>query len=63
MRSSKKRKLSGIRTKSVNVVVAEKVYEKLGRIAGPESLGQTIETLVEREYSRRERKMLQQNEL
>lgn len=58
MRSSKKRKLAGIRTKPVNVVVAETVYEKLGKIAGPNSLGETVERLVEREYAKRERKLL-----
>jgi len=56
MRSSRKRNLAGIRTKPVNVVVAESIYEKLGRIAGPASFGETIEKLVDREYTRRERK-------
>jgi hypothetical protein len=63
VRSSRKRKLSGIRTKQVNVVVAEQTYDKLSKIAGPASLGETVETLVEREFNRRVRKMMQNNEL
>lgn len=62
MRSSKKRKLQGP-MKQIMVVVRQEVREKLDRIAGPASLGATMETLIEREYARRERKMLQQNEL
>lgn len=57
MRSSKKRKLAGIRTSRVNVVVAETVYAKLSKIAGPASLGETVEHLVEREYAKRLRRM------
>ncbi len=58
MRTSKKRKLAGLKTKPINVVVLESVYVKLNRIAGQASLVETIETLVDREYRRRERKML-----
>ena len=63
MRSSRKRKLAGIRTRPVNVIVAETAYEKLGKIAGPASLGETIEILIEREYAKRERKLLSATEL
>lgn len=59
MRSSKKRKLQGP-MKPVNVLVTVETREKLDRIAGPASLGATVEILIEREYARRERKLTQQ---
>lgn len=58
LRSSRKRKLVGP-VKSLTVVVAAATKEKLDRIAGPVSLGATVETLIEREYARRERKSQQ----
>lgn len=59
MRISKKRKLVGPLAK-VNIVVKEATRAKLDRIAGPASLGETVETLIEREYDRRLRKLTQQ---
>lgn len=59
MRSSKKRKLIG-QMKCITVVVPVETREKLDRIAGLASLGATVETLIEREYARRERKLTQQ---
>jgi len=56
MRSSKKRKLVGIETKPVNVLVSKDARDKLDKMAGPIGLGEMVETLIEREYSRRERR-------
>lgn len=44
--------------RTVVVVLPETVYHQLDRIAGPESLQGTVETLIVREYRKRERKML-----
>lgn len=57
MRFSKKRKIAGLRMKSVNVEVTEQARAKLERIAGHASLGETVETLIEREYARRVRRL------
>lgn len=57
MRNSKKRKLAGVRTKPLHVVLREEVYEDLGKLAGSLSLGETVEKLVQREVSRRTRKL------
>lgn len=59
MRFSKKRKFVGP-TKIVNVVVSKTARDKLDRMAGIASLGETVEILIEREYARRERKLTQQ---
>lgn len=56
MRYSKKRKLSGP-MKAVNVMVTVEAREKLDRIAGPASLGATVETMIEREYSKRMKRL------
>lgn len=56
MRSSKKRKFIGP-MKPVNVMVSAAAREKLDRMAGPASLGYMVETLIEREHSRREKKL------
>jgi hypothetical protein len=56
MRFSRKRKLTGP-MKPVNVMVTKTAREKLDKIAGPASLAETVEKLVEREYARRERKL------
>lgn len=57
MRFSKKRKIAGLRMKAVCVAVTEEARAKLDKIAGPASLAETVEKLIEREYSRRERRM------
>ena len=56
MRSSKKRKIVGP-MKPVNVFVTQKAREKLDKIAGPASLGETVETLIDREYNRRVKRL------
>lgn len=57
MRSSKKRKLLGIETKPVNVMVTADARDKLDKMAGPDSLAYMVEELIDREYSRREKRM------
>jgi hypothetical protein len=59
VRFSRKRKLSPD-FKSVNVYVSNEARDMLERIAGPDSLGATVEELIVREYRRRERKLTQQ---
>lgn len=59
MRFSKKRKFTE-RMALVHVQVKETSKAKLEKIAGPASLGETVETLIEREYDRRVRKLTQQ---
>lgn len=62
MRSSKKRKLVGLEVKPVNVLVSKDARDKLDRMAGPESLAYMVEELIDREYSRREKRLkLQEN--
>lgn len=56
MKSSKKRKFTGP-MKPVNVLVTEGAREKLDRIAGPASLGETVEILIDREYNRRVKRL------
>lgn len=54
MRSSRKRRLSSD-MKAINVHVTTDARDMLDRIAGPDSLGATLEELIVREYRRRER--------
>ena len=58
MKFSRKRKLPEAR-KTVCVVVSEETRNKLERMAGIESLGWTVEQLIEREWRRREKKLTQ----
>lgn len=60
MRSSKKRKIAGRPMKPVNVLVTVETRDKLDKMAGEESLGYMVETLIEREYERRVKRQSQQ---
>lgn len=60
MRFSKKRKIAGISMKAKTLNLSDEAWEKLDKMAGPESLASTTEELIKREYLRRERKMLSQ---
>ncbi len=58
MRSSKKRKFLEP-TRRLHVLLEEAVYNKLKRMAGPQSLGAFVDEMVKREYRRREKRMVQ----
>ena len=58
MRFSKKRKLPA-EIRVVHIRIAKEVREKLERMAGADSLAVTVETLIEREYRRREKRLMQ----
>lgn len=47
----------GIETKPVNVMVTADARDKLDKMAGPDSLAYMVEELIDREYSRREKRM------
>jgi len=61
MRFSRKRKLSAD-MKQIHVNITTDAHDMLDKIAGPESLGATVEELIVREYRRRERRLTLQLE-
>jgi predicted CopG family antitoxin len=52
VRSSKKRRVSGLQMKRFTADLEVSVYEKLNAIAGQNSLSYTMERLIERYYDK-----------